>query len=171
MAAPPGRTARPTSDRARETLFNILAHGIGRELAGAVVVDAFAGSGALALEAISRGAAHAYLIDSHAAALDCIRKNAAALGETGRVTVVRGDAIRPPIAPRPCSVAFLDPPYGSGLGGPALVALAARGWLADDALCVLELAADEPFTPPDGFRLETERTSGAARFAFLSRSP
>lgn len=170
LAAPPGRTARPTSDRTRETLFNILAHGLGHALEGATMVDAFAGSGAVAFEALSRGARHAYLIDDNAASIDSIRKNAAALGETGRVTILRCDARRPPAAPGPCDLAFLDPPYGSGLAAPALSALSARGWLAEDALCVVEIGSDEPFAPPQGFRIEKERPSGAARLVFLSHS-
>lgn len=169
LAAPPGRDTRPTADRARESLFNMLAHGHGIDLAEANVLDVFAGSGALGLEALSRGARHAWFLERHGAAADVIRANLAALGETARGSVLRADATRPPPARAACALVLLDPPYGSGLAGPALAALAAAGWLAEDALCVAEVAAREPFQPPPGFVTEQERASGAARFVFLRR--
>lgn len=179
LEAPAGRQVRPTADRAREALFNILDHGGwlpggterggGSSLAGARVLDAFAGSGALGLEALSRGAAHASFMDSGRAALETIRRNAEALGE-GResVSLVRGDATAPPRAEAPVSVAFLDPPYGEDLAVPALTALAAAGWLAADALAIVELPAREDTpAPPAGFALLDDRAYGAARLIFL----
>jgi 16S rRNA (guanine966-N2)-methyltransferase len=175
LLAPSGETVRPTSDRAREALFNILSHGSfaaeGIPFAEAAVLDAFAGTGALGLEALSRGAAEAVFIESDRDALVMLRKNIEALGEGTRARVVPGDATHPPRAIAGCSVGFLDPPYRTGLAAPALTALAAAGWFAPDALAVAELAAGEHFTPPAGFTLLDERVYGAARLVFLRREP
>src|ERR1700751_6016617 len=119
LLAPPGETVRPTSDRAREALFNILSHGQlaaeGIPFAGAAVLDAFAGTGALGLEALSRGAAEAAFIERDPEALATLRQNIAALGEDFHSRVVPGDATRPPRAPLACALVFLDPPYRSGV--------------------------------------------------------
>jgi 16S rRNA (guanine966-N2)-methyltransferase len=175
LVAPPGEAVRPTSDRAREALFDILSHGsfaaAGIPFADEAVLDAFAGTGALGLEALSRGAAEAFLIESDRGALTALRRNIAALGEEEHAHVVPGDATRPPRAAAPCAVALLDPPYRSGLAAPALAALAAAGWLTPDALAVVELAAREAFDPPPGFAILDERRYGAARLVFLRRSP
>src|SRR5215470_256230 len=153
IAAPEGHDVRPTSDRAREALFNILEHGPftvdgTSPLIDARVLDVFAGSGALGLEALSRGAAHLTCIETSATARSILRTNAKTLGETARVTVVQADATKPPTAAAPCSLAFLDPPYRSGLAAPALAALAARGWLADGAICMAEISAAETLGAP-----------------------
>ncbi|HWB49390.1 MAG TPA: 16S rRNA (guanine(966)-N(2))-methyltransferase RsmD [Stellaceae bacterium] len=176
LVAPPGGVVRPTSDRAREALFNILSHGdlaaAGSPLAGENVVDAFAGTGALGIEALSRGAARAAFIETDRAALAALRRNLAALDEVDDADVVAGDATRPPRAPYQAAVAFLDPPYRSGLAAPALAALAAlaeAGWLAPRALAIVELAAKEPFSPPPGFAMIDERRYGAAKLVFLRR--
>ena len=152
-----GRDLRPTSDRAREAIFNILAHGMEDfRLDGASVVDVFAGTGALGLEALSRGAAHATFIDDDGRAMGSVRGNAAALGERGAVTLLTLDAARLPPPP---------------LAAPALEGLAARGWIAPGAVCVVELAAREPFAPPATFTAVDERTYGPARVVFLRWSP
>jgi 16S rRNA (guanine966-N2)-methyltransferase len=173
LLAPPGETVRPTSDRAREALFNILSHGQlaaeGVPFAGAAVLDAFAGTGALGLEALSRGAAEAAFIEQDREALATLRQNIAALGESGRARIVPGDATRPPRAPSAYALAFLDPPYRSGLAAAALGALDAAGWLIPQALTVIEVAAREELTPPPGFFLLDERNYGAARLLFLRR--
>jgi 16S rRNA (guanine966-N2)-methyltransferase len=176
LFAPPGRGVRPTSDRAREALFDILSHGAlaGTEdppLAGKRVLDAFAGSGAFGLEAVSRGAAEALFIERDAAALSALRRNIAALGEEGRARIFCTDATRPPPASAPSAAAFLDPPYLSGLAAPALAALAAAGWLKPDGLAIVEVAAREAFSPPAEFLLCDERIYGAARLLFLRFSP
>jgi 16S rRNA (guanine966-N2)-methyltransferase len=166
-----GRELRPTADRVREALFNVLVHGDwpgGDPVTGTRVVDAFAGSGALGLEALSRGAAHVTFLENAAPACRLIEANARALGETAHVAVLRRDATRPGPAPAPCALAFLDPPYRSGLGTVSLEALAAAGWLTDDALCVLELARKESFPAPDGFTVIDERTYGDTRLVFLA---
>lgn len=172
LKAPRGRALRPTADRVREAVFNVLAHGGGRigggdAVTGARVLDGFAGTGALGLEALSRGADHATLMDSDPEALACCRANAEALGELARVTVLQGDCTAP-VRPRdPCALVFLDPPYGKDLATPALEALAAAGWMAPDAVCVVEFAAREAFTAPQGFTLLDERRYGAAKIVFL----
>ena len=171
LAAPAGDIVRPTGERAREALFNILAHGkfaaAGPAYAGAEIVDAFAGTGAFGLEALSRGAAHVVFIENDRTALAALRQNIAALGEEKRSRIASGDATSPPRALAPASLAFLDPPYGKGLAVPALTALAAAGWLAAGALCVVETAAKERVAPPPGFAALDERRYGAARLAFL----
>ena len=175
LLAPPGTKVRPTSDRAREALFNILAHGqfavSGMPFAEGAVLDAFAGSGAFGLEALSRGAAEAVFIEQDRDALAALKKNIEALGESARARVLHGDATHPPRAVTPCSVAFLDPPYRSGLAGAALPALGAAGWLAPGTLAVVEIAAREHFAPPTGFTLVDERVYGAARLMFLRYKP
>ena len=173
LAVPPGEVVRPTSDRAREALFNILSHGAfaaaGIPFADRAVLDAFAGTGALGLEALSRGAAEAVFIENDREALLALRRNIADLGETRRTRIIIGDATRPPPALVACAIAFLDPPYASGLAAPALAALAAAHWLTQDALIVVEIAAREPFISPEGFAAIDERVYGAARLVFLRR--
>jgi 16S rRNA (guanine966-N2)-methyltransferase len=170
LRAPEGLAVRPTSDRAREALFDILAHGRFAErpvLEDARVLDAFAGTGAFGLEALSRGAAHAVFIEKDHTALTALRANIIALGEEGHSAVLPTDAVRPPRPAAPCSLAFLDPPYGEDLAAPALAALGAAGWLAPGALVVVELAARQALEPPPGFAPLDQRRYGAARLVFL----
>jgi 16S rRNA (guanine966-N2)-methyltransferase len=171
LVAPPGDTVRPTSDRAREALFNILGHGrfatAGSPFADRPVLDAFAGTGAIGLEALSRGASAAAFIETGRDALAILRRNVAALGEQDRAEIISGDATHPPRGAFACAVAFLDPPYHSGLAAPALTALAASGWLAPEAIAVVEVAAREALPVPAGFAVVDERVYGAARLVFL----
>src|SRR5262245_35275913 len=173
IEAPSGLDVRPTSDRAREALFNILIHGHlsadgTSPLPGARVLDAFAGSGALGLEALSRGADHALFIDSDAKACAAIRANAKALGETGNVTVIPADATKPPPCPgAPCSIVFLDPPYGRDLAAPALATLAARGWVAGGAVCIVELATGDGITLPSGLVRLDDRIYAKSRLLLI----
>lgn len=172
LTAPRGRDVRPTADRTREALFNILEHGHfveggGSLLRGAVVLDAFAGTGALGLEALSRGARHAVFMETARDALDVLRRNVTACREEDHAEILRVDATRPPPSLQSCALAFLDPPYGSGLTGPALHALAGAGWLEDGAICSIELAAGEAFAAPAGFEVVDERRYGAARIVLL----
>ena len=165
--APQGLATRPTSDRAREALFAILEGGT-PPLRGARFLDVFAGSGAAGLEAVSRGAAMALLVDQATAAVAAATANVERLGEGGRVRVQRADACRLGSAPHPFELVFLDPPYGSGLLLPALAELAAGGWLLPESRIVGEIAAREPdLAESSGFRLEEVRTYGAARFLFM----
>jgi 16S rRNA (guanine966-N2)-methyltransferase len=175
LVVPPGEAVRPTGDRTREALFNILSHGgfaaPGMPFADRPVLDAFAGTGVLGLEALSRGASAAVFIENGCDALAALRRNVRALGEEDRTQIVAGDATRPPRATYTCTVAFLDPPYGSGLAASVLPALAAAGWLAADALAVVELAAAEELAPLSGFAPIDERVYGAARLVFLRYEP
>jgi 16S rRNA (guanine966-N2)-methyltransferase len=174
LVAPPGAAVRPTSDRAREALFNILSHGDfaadGLPFADENVVDVFAGTGALGIEALSRGAARAAFIETDRAALAALRRNLATLDEEDAADIISGDATRPPRAPYAAALAFLDPPYHSGLVAASLSALAATGWLAPRAMAIVELAARELFSPPAGFAMIDERVYGAARLVFLRRT-
>jgi len=177
IAAPEDHDVRPTSDRAREALFNILEHGRftadgTSPLIDARVLDVFAGSGALGLEALSRGAAHLTCIENSATARSILRANAKTLGETTRVTVVQADATRPPAPAGPaCQLVLLDPPYRSGLATAALTALAERGWMAGGAICVVEMATNEEFEVPTGFTPLDERRYGKAKLMFLRFVP
>jgi 16S rRNA (guanine966-N2)-methyltransferase len=167
IATPPGAAIRPTADRVRESVFNILAHGaLARPFGELSVLDGFAGTGAMGLEAFSRGAAAVTLMDNDRAALDVCRANARKLGADA-VRILQGDCVKPPKAREACDLVFLDPPYRSGLAAPALTALAKAGWIAPDAVCVVELSAAEPFKPPPGFAVADERKYGAARVVFL----
>lgn len=175
IRVPQTEGVRPTADRVRESLFNILQHGLDwHGLAGARVVDAFAGTGACGLEALSRGAARATFLDIDRAALMAIRRNAAAIGEARNIALLQLDACRLPPPPgaaeAPCQLAFLDPPYESGLAMPALQALASKRWIGSSAIAVVEVAAREPLAPPPNFAIRDERVYGATRLVFLQIS-
>ena len=165
LAAPAGQGTRPTADRVRQALFDMLLHapwGGHAVLEGAAVLDAFAGTGALGLEALSRGAAAATFIERDAAALATLRANIAACGAADRARILAADATRPPPGD-PCTLAFLDPPYGADLVARAVAALDAAGWLAPRALIVGECGRAEAL-PALGEKL-AERAHGAARLA------
>lgn len=167
LVAPTGLATRPTADRAREALFNILQHQEwGRDvLTGAQVLDVCAGTGALGLEALSRGAASVTFMESEAAALAAIKQNVAALGVQPLCRILRGDAAAPPRAPQACDLLFCDPPYHQGWPEKILPALGAQGWVAPDALLVLETARDEKPTLPPQFRPQLLRNYGAANIS------
>jgi 16S rRNA (guanine966-N2)-methyltransferase len=158
LVAPKSAAIRPTADRLRESLFNILTHAYGDPVTDARVLDLFAGTGALGLEALSRGAAFALLVDDAAEARALMRDNVATLGLGGTARIFRRDATglgeAHPV--EPFSLAFLDPPYGQGLAERALACAQAGKWLLPDALIVVEEAADADFKPPAGFA-EIER--------------
>jgi 16S rRNA (guanine966-N2)-methyltransferase len=170
LDAPEGDAVRPTAARAREALFDILAHGRlsdGPAFEDAQVLDVFAGTGAFGLEALSRGARFVTFMEKNRAARALLQQNVTTLGETQRAAILSADATRPPRASTVASLAFLDPPYREGLAPPALLGLAKAGWLADGALVIIELAAREDFEAPAGFALIEERRYGAAKFVFL----
>jgi 16S rRNA (guanine966-N2)-methyltransferase len=170
IAAPPGSAVRPTSERAREALFNILAHGrfgAAPVCEDARVLDVFAGTGAFGLEALSRGARFATFIEKDRQARDVLDANIKALGESTRARLLAADATMPPRADGPYDLLFVDPPYRSGLAAPALEALSRAGWIAADALVIVELAARSDFEPPEGFVPFDERRYGAGRLVFL----
>ena len=146
LAAPPGQATRPTGDRVRQALFDMLLHAPwgGRQVVeGVRVLDAFAGTGALGLEALSRGAAHATFMERDRAALAALRANVAACGAGDRASVMAADATRPPATTAGCRLVFLDPPYGQGLVPRVLAALGTAGWIAADALVIAETAVAE----------------------------
>ena len=153
IAGPKSHATRPTSDRLRETLFNILAHAYGDPVDGARVLDLFAGTGALGIEAVSRGAAYALFVDDGVEARALLRGNVESLGLGGVTRIFRRDATKlGPCHPlEPFSLVFADPPYGKGLAEKALAAAHAGGWLKPDALVVVEEAADAGFKAPEGF--------------------
>jgi len=167
LVAPPGETVRPTSDRARQALFDMLWHApwAGREVVdGATVLDAFAGTGALGLEALSRDAARATFIEKDRTALVALRANIAACKVEAQV--IAGDATKPPRPIHPATLVFLDPPYGSGLLAPALEALDKAGWIAPGAIICTELGLREPL-PETRFTTLDDRTHGKARLLIL----
>jgi 16S rRNA (guanine966-N2)-methyltransferase len=169
LAAPKTQAIRPTSDRLRESLFNILAHAYGDPVGGARVLDLFAGTGALGLEAVSRGAAFCLFVDDGAEARALIRQNVEALG-LGMVTrVFRRDATKLGAAHpvEPFGLVFLDPPYRKGLATPALVALRDGGWLEPEALVMVEEAADAELAAPAGYAELERRTYDDTMIVFL----
>jgi len=169
IAPPHGSATRPTSDRVRESVFNILAHGIeGLEIEGARVLDLFAGTGAMGLEAISRGARFCQFVDDSAEARGLIRKNADALGVIGLAKIWRRDATNlGPCAPQPgFDLVFTDPPYGKGLGEKALASLISGRWLNPDAIVVLEEALKSEVPPVEGLALIDARDYGDTRIRF-----
>lgn len=180
LETPPGDATRPTSNRARESLFNVLMHSRWRDseedggtspLIDARVLDAYAGSGALGLEALSRGAAHVTFLDNDANAIKVVGENLRKLGETGAGKVVRADATRPPPCREPCDLVFLDPPYRSGQAPAAIAALAGAGWMTQGCVVTVELAHNEDMIAPDGFETIDERRYGAAKIVILKRGP
>ena len=171
IEAPVGRDTRPTSDRTREGVFNILAHASWSPgLDERRVLDLFAGSGALGLEAMSRGAAFALFVETDAAARGTIRDNIEALGLFGATRIHRRDATdlgaKPAGLGAPFDLVFLDPPYHKGLGERALATLAPGGWISPGALIVFECAAEETPAAP-AFEMLDERGYGAAKVLFL----
>jgi 16S rRNA (guanine966-N2)-methyltransferase len=163
ISSPQHEGLRPTADRVRESLFNVLAHGVdGLSLPGARVIDLFAGTGALGLEAISRGAVFCLFVDSEAAARALIRTNIETFGLTGATRIFRRDATDLGAAGTvsPFDIAFLDPPYEQGLGEKALASLAEGGWLAPGAIIVLEERAGIAVVLPEAFAEIDRRTYG-----------
>lgn len=175
LDSPPSRAIRPTAGHIREALFNRLEHNAwgvegGPTLEGARVLDAFCGSGALGLEALSRGAAEGCFLDSDPAALEITRQNIERLGERDRTALIRADATTPPTPRHPVTLAFLDPPYRSGLASPALAALTERGWFAPGAVVSVELPRTEDLTLPPGFSALDERRYGLTKLVLLTLS-
>jgi 16S rRNA (guanine966-N2)-methyltransferase len=168
LKAPASRTIRPTSERLRESIFDILAHAYGDPVGGARVIDLFAGSGALGLEALSRGASFVLFVEEGAEARALIRANVEALGLAATTRIWRADATRLGRAPEPYSLAFLDPPYGKNLAGRALQALDGGGWLAPGALIVVEEDARATIDAPQALRLTEERIYGDTKLALFS---
>jgi 16S rRNA (guanine966-N2)-methyltransferase len=172
LFGPKDDRVRPTSDKVREAMFNIILHADfeGFDLEGARVLDLFAGTGALAVEALSRGASFALLVDDHLESRAVIRRNVEALNLTGVTKIWRRDATKldakPPNAGEPYSLVFADPPYRKGLGPLALQSARAGGWIAAGALIVLEEASDQDIPDPDGFVRADVREYGDTQAIF-----
>ncbi|KPF82448.1 16S rRNA (guanine(966)-N(2))-methyltransferase RsmD [Brevundimonas sp. AAP58] len=175
IVAPEGQGTRPTSDRARQAIFNVLEHAAWAEpLNGTRVMDLFAGSGALGFEALSRGAAFALFVETGEDARGAIRDNADAYGLMGATRVHRRSAtdlgVRPGSDGEAFDLAFLDPPYGKGLGEQALARLIEGNWLKPGAIVVFERGSDEPEIETPGYERLDARDYGAARVLFLRAS-
>ncbi len=162
LVAPPGVATRPTADRVREALFSMLASRLG-SFEGLQVADLFAGSGALGLEALSRGAAHCVFVENDRGAVETIRANIAALGASGEVLARSAEHSA---LPHPVDLAFLDPPYGSGLAPALLVKLN----LAPGAWASVETGRGEAVAV-EGFEVEADRSYGKARISLLRKAP
>jgi 16S rRNA (guanine966-N2)-methyltransferase len=172
IAGPKSDSVRPTSDRLREALFNILTHSYSDPVTGARVLDLFAGTGALGIEAISRGADYALFVDDGVEARALLRDNVESLGLGGVTRIFRRDASRlgPAHPLDPFSLVFLDPPYGRGLAEKSLVSARDGGWLMPEALLVVEEAADAGFKAPDGFTELERRRYDDTEFTFIRLS-
>lgn len=172
LATPRSNAIRPTTDRTREAVFNVLAHNYADELKNARVLDLFAGTGALGLEALSRGASACIFIEESAEGRGLIRTNVEDMGLQGRTKIFRRDATSlgtvGTIAP--FNLVFADPPYGKGLAERALLSAVAGGWLIPEALVVVEEAASSPFLPPSGFSLLDRRDYGDTTVAICKFS-
>jgi 16S rRNA (guanine966-N2)-methyltransferase len=173
LTVPRSHDIRPTADRLRESLFNILLHAYDDPASGARVLDLFAGSGAFGLEAMSRGAAFALFVDEGAEARALVRENVATLGLGGSTKIFRRDATKLGAAHpvEPFSLVFVDPPYGRGLAERALVSARQGGWLLPEALIVVEEAVASAFTLPDGFAEIERRRYDATELVFIRNNP
>ncbi len=174
LVAPSDARVRPTSDKVRQAIFNILSHNdfrIGFSLYGARVADLFAGTGAMGIEAISRGARFCLFVEEAAESRALIRSNVESLELTGVTKIWRRDATTlgpmPAVSGGPFDLVFLDPPYRKNLVPPALAGLAEGQWLAKDCLLVAEIAEDEVLEPPAPFKALDERLYGDSRVIFL----
>jgi 16S rRNA (guanine966-N2)-methyltransferase len=172
IASPASNAIRPTQDRLRESLFNILVHAYANPVDGARVLDLFAGTGALGIEAVSRGAKFALFVDNGAEARALLRNNVEAFGLGGVTKVYRRDAtnLGPAHPMEPFSLVFMDPPYGKGLADQALTSLREGGWLVPEALVVVEEATAAAFAAPDGYDELERRTYDDTEFVFLRPS-
>jgi 16S rRNA (guanine966-N2)-methyltransferase len=172
LLTPSSRAIRPTSERLRESIFDILEHRFPGRIEGARVVDLFAGTGALAIEALSRGARFALFVDNGAEARALLRANVEALALGAVTRIWRADATKLGSAPAggPFALAFLDPPYGQRLAHPALASLLDGGWLEPNALCVVEEASKAEIAAPIGLALVDERFYGDTKIAIFQAS-
>lgn len=165
LKAPPGATTRPTGDRTREALFSMLTSRLG-SFEGLAVADVFAGSGALGLEAISRGAASCIFIDQDRDAIRAIRANIEMLNANAEVLPIAVSAIGP--ARRACDLLLFDPPYDSGGAGALLEKMTRLGWATESAWAAIETRKDESVSA-EGWTLDVERIYGIAKLSVLCR--
>ena len=170
LEVPSGVAIRPTTDRMRERVFSILMHGTYPDMNGARTADLFAGTGALGLEALSRGAAHVTFVEKAPSSVACIKANIETVKAAGDTDILQKDACHLPAVPAPYDFIFMDPPYNKGLVNPALDSLCENGWLAPDGVIICELARDDTLSLPLDLELIDERSQGAQRTVFLSLS-
>ena len=173
LAGPKSSAIRPTADRLRESLFNILVHAYDDPITGARALDLFAGTGALGIEALSRGASFTLFVDDGAQACALLRENVTALGLGGVTRIFRRDATKLGAAHpvEPFSLVFVDPPYGQGLADAALVSARDGGWLVPEALIVVEETSKAAFAPPQGFSELERRAYDDTEFVLCRFSP
>lgn len=171
LKRPPAMITRPTMDRVRESIYNMLAH---TEIEGkigyienTVVLDAFAGSGSLGLEALSRGARFIYFFDKNTRALATVRENIWSLKESESTKTLKADATQPPKAPEPMDLVLLDPPFGKDLVSKCLKPLVKAGWITQETLIVCEIASTEDLNLPDEFKILKEKVYGTSQMFFL----
>lgn len=166
LASPPDESVRPTSDRVREAVFSMIQARLGG-FAGLRVADIFSGSGALGLEALSRGASHATFVDSARASCRLVEQNAATLGAKSQVQILNRPATTLPPAAAPYDLLFLDPPYGKGLVAPTLAELLRQNWVAEDALVVVETPREEEIGE-SAWDIQRTATYGVTRITLLA---
>jgi len=171
LAQPPTTITRPTAQRTREAIFNILSHNPSFSLIGTRVMDIFAGSGAMGLEAISRGASHVTFVEKHPQAIEILKQNVHKLDVESSCTLLSLPIQRLPQAQQPVDLVFIDPPYKENLETISLEILQQCGWLHATTLILMETAAASPWQAPATFQLMEERHYGAARISFLNPSP
>lgn len=174
LLRPPATITRPTMDKVRESIFNVLRNGNlcdrGNVVEDAIVLDVFAGSGALSLEALSQGANFAYMLEKNHHAQEIIRKNINNLKEHNRVKLLNANALHPPKAPMTApNLIFFDPPFGHNLTARSLPMLEARSWIANDAICVAEIESSEELNLPSGYKIIKERVYGTAKVFFFQK--
>jgi 16S rRNA (guanine966-N2)-methyltransferase len=170
------KTVRPTTGKTREAVFSILTSGSFLQdglsiLEGATVADLCCGTGALGLEALSRGASMVIFIDNDPAAIDLVKYNLQHFNEAEHAKVLRSDATQLPMAHQQCDVVFIDPPYESGLVSGILKSLATRGWLAQNAVIICEVSKKEDITVPEGYEIVNERLYGKTKLVILEWHP
>ena len=168
LNVPAGQSVRPTTNRMRERVFSILMHGEYPDMHGARVADLFAGTGALGLEALSRGAEHVTFVEKSASSITCLKSNIAALKATNETNVLQVTARSLPNVGTPYDYIFMDPPYQQGLVRPTLDRLLEAGWIAPDTAIICELSSGEEPDLPPSIKVVNERSQGAQRVLFLS---
>lgn len=169
LACPEGKKTRPTSDRARESVFNMLDSRLrksGLSWADVSVLDAFAGTGALGIEALSRGASRLYAMEKDIRSLACLKDNLK-IAEPAQYAVLAADVLAPPAADKPVGMVFMDPPYRQNLIPAALTALREKGWIGPQTLCIIEAEKSEEDLIPPGFSVSDERKYGKAKILFV----
>ena len=170
LASPDGQQLRPTSDRVRESIFDMLQHSkyVTNNIPEAIVVDLFAGTGALGLEALSRGAKHLTAVERDPTACKIFENNVNILNYEKSVTLLRHDATQLPLAKGACDLVFIDPPYHLGLITPALISLRDNNWLKNNSTLVLETSSKQSVTLPTEFKILCHRTYGSTSIRILS---